>query len=164
MSAACTADGQHIHDATAPNRNAAVQYWYVVVVPEISCGVHQKIYPYYLRKQHQTDTLQPARLGLYIFYTWPSKQAYILLQILFQGFTVFKIQKRILNQTRIQLLVLGTLPAVSHILQSIVFNNIYQFFLYFLKKKFKWTGRECKSIRHLSSVSQSKYFGQVCTE
>ena len=29
MSAACTADGQHVHDATAPNRNAAVQYWYV---------------------------------------------------------------------------------------------------------------------------------------
>ena len=38
------------HDATASNRNAAVQYWYVVLVAEISCGVHQKIYPYYLRK------------------------------------------------------------------------------------------------------------------
>jgi hypothetical protein len=52
MSAACTADGQHVHDATAPNRNAAVQYWYVVVVAEITyvAVVHQKIYTYYSRK------------------------------------------------------------------------------------------------------------------
>jgi hypothetical protein len=50
MGAACATNGRHIHDATAPNKNAAVQYWYVVVVAEISCGVHQKIYPYYLRK------------------------------------------------------------------------------------------------------------------
>lgn len=43
MSAACTADGQHVHDATAPNRNAAVQYWYVVVVAEISCGTSENL-------------------------------------------------------------------------------------------------------------------------
>ena len=43
MSAACTADGQHVHDATAPNRNAAVQYWYVVVVADISFGTSENL-------------------------------------------------------------------------------------------------------------------------
>jgi len=63
MSAACTADGQHVHDATAPNRNAAVQYWYVVVVAEISCGP-----VWYIRKFTPIIRGSSTR-GLYNFYT-----------------------------------------------------------------------------------------------
>ena len=63
MSAACTADGQHVHDATAPNRNAAVQYWYVVVVAEISCGL-----VWYIRKFNPIIRGSSTR-GLYNFYT-----------------------------------------------------------------------------------------------